>query len=127
MCRLNLLFMGIENLEGPRLCAIVLMSSYFKEKVKYLREKQPVSCTKRYISFRTVNARDEVAGKLYFEFMAQCDVVMVNGTDGFYFISRAYNSNQVFVYSYNNPDGKLYIENLSTNVNIVDDYVETPK
>ena len=45
---------------------------------------------------------------------------MINGNMRMIYISRAYNPNQVFVYSQVEVDtDKFYIENLSTDVNIV--------
>ena len=51
-------------------------------------------------------------GRLFHERMAFCGF-------GFY-ISRAYTSNEIFVYCKNVLDEKLYLENLSVNLSIID-------
>ena len=37
-----------------------------------------------------------------------------------FYVSRAYKSGQMFVYRYDSQSGKIYLENLSTNVSIID-------
>ena len=51
--------------------------------------------------------------------MIRCYVTLVNGDDHFFYISRAYNPHQVFVYSVDPTNGDIYLEIMSTDVSIV--------
>lgn len=90
------------------------------------------------VSFVTNEAREEIkeSGEKYYELMVYCEAEQfdLNEEENCdeprvlvrFFVSRAYNQNQVFVYSVGkgeNPDcclsnGKAYLENLSTNLGI---------
>lgn len=109
-------------MEHYRFCVAVSRSSYFAERIRY---PQPTTsaCSKEEVSFRTVEAITKAAGKPYFERMTLCRLEYENFREGkcFLYISRAYLSNAVFVYRRDPTDGKIYLENLSTNISIVDE------
>lgn len=120
VCKVSL--QSIEKSQGSRLCTIVLMSAGFRSRVKDIRQSYPIVCNRNLISFRTAEAINVAAEESYYELMVTCNVRMIDNNEDFFFISRAYNANQVFVYSLQNPERKLYLENLSTNVSIIHDY-----
>ena len=64
----------------------------------------------------------EAGKQSYRELMIICHVPTM-GADGIqftnFYISRSYTSHQVFVYSRDSPEHPLYLENLSTHVNVV--------
>ena len=77
----------------------------------------------REISFKTADGIKEAAGKTYHERMTSCVCRALDPDEDVasFYLSRAYISDHVLVYTKRNSDGKIYLENLSTNVNIVDE------
>lgn len=110
-----------EQNQHYRLCVAVSRSSYFKSKVLYPgREVYP--CVEMQVSFRTKEAL-EVADDLYYEKMIPCEsrYADIRRGQSLMYISRAYKSNEVFVYTLDFSDGNIYLENLSTNISIIDE------
>jgi hypothetical protein len=109
--------MGSHRNQHERLCVAVLGSSYFEGRDRYPRKPRfDEGCSYREVSFQTYQAR-RIATDNYYEWMIRCQAVV---TENVYYISRAYSSGRVFVYSMDSADGKVYLENLSTNVVITD-------
>lgn len=78
------------------------------------------TCFQEAITFRTEESRYETSDRnTYYERMVRCYAGMTDGRIQMFLISRAYNPNQVFVYSQNLMDGTVYLENLSIDVSIV--------
>lgn len=72
------------------------------------------------VSFRTEEALVQSAGESYRERMMICFLRTIDfNIPTSVYISRAYESNQVFVYSQDFLDQKIYLENLVVNVSIV--------
>lgn len=71
--------------------------------------------------FDSAEALWEGADKVYRERMVLCYATLQDSDNlGLYYVSRAYNPNQVFVYTASDPtDGTLRIVNLCTDVSIV--------
>jgi hypothetical protein len=112
------------NNQHYRFCVAVSRSAYFKDKVKYPPPTSGHGCRERKISFRTEEGVTEVATKSYYERMTPCYLTHVDPREGEsvrLFISRAYLSNQVLVYRRDSADAKIYLENLSTRVSILDE------
>jgi len=104
-----------------RFCVVVSRSSYFRDKIKYPRRKAH-PCHEEYVSFRTAEGVIAAAGKSFHERLMPCQFTPIDSEEeSFLFISRAYMSNQVFVYRRDLGNGKIYLENLSSNVSIVDE------
>lgn len=80
-------------------------------------------CRKEKVSFKTEEGVKLAAGKSYYERMTYCYTrSLVDGKElSFEYISRAYRSNEVFVYRRDTSNQKIYLENLSTNVSIADE------
>lgn len=97
-------------------------SSEFKDKINYPLPN-PHICEERLVSFRTSEGIKEAAKKYYYERMTLCESTYVNPSlgDSFLYISRAYKSNEVFVYVLDRTDNKIYLENLSTNISVADE------
>lgn len=114
-----------ETHQHYRICVAVHRSSHFKDKLKY----PPLTtnpCFEREVSFKTVQGIKEAAGKPHYERMLLCSSEYAHGQVGgkrfsHLYISRAYRSNEVFVYLYDHTDKKIYLENFSTNIAIVDE------
>lgn len=121
-----------------RLCVAVSRSSYFINKVKYPVEESSHFCRMGKVSFKTREVSEETKKNSYYERMILCPLESVDRTEEhsylnvehvdpnnkksvLLYISRAYQSNQVFVYLYNFSDQKIYLENLSTNICVVDE------
>lgn len=103
-----------------RLCAIVLTSSYFITRFKYPTRVNAYAVFEDQISFRTTDANLRSVGKEYHERIVVCPVRIIDSSHQTrVYISRAYKSNEVFVYLRDPSDGRLYLENLSVNVGIV--------
>lgn len=119
LCRL--ISVGERN-QHYRLCVAVSRSSYFKDIIEY-PPKEFYPCELREISFRTAEAIREAGHRRYVERMTLCRSIYVDSDEGdsLIFISRAYISNQVFVYEFDSLDNEVYLENLSTNISIVDE------
>ena len=100
----------------------VSRSSYFRGKIRYPGQVA-YSCDEREISFRTRDARNKAGKKSYRERMIHCHTGYVKPQEGenLLYVSRAYKSNEIFAYSYNPSDAKYYLENLSTDVSIIDE------
>ena len=126
VCKLNGSLENLDNDQSFRLCAIVMTSPFFKKNFEYPRRVHYKGCFEEQISFRTKEGKAEATDKLYREFMLHCYVNIkdvhkhVNRTATFY-ISRAYNPNQVFIYSQveESMQRKFYLEYLNTDVSIV--------
>lgn len=103
-----------------RLCVVVSRSSYFKHELPYPDGWPIHSCEVKELSFRTTAALGEASGMSYYERMTHCTFRDATG-ESYLYISRAYLSSQLFVYLLDPADGKLYLENLSTNISIVDE------
>lgn len=121
VCKLN--SGNFEDNAELRLCSIVLNSTYFKNIVKYVKRTLSKVYYRNIIAFRTDEGLEEAAANSYFkEIMLCCEVITVTGKAKQFYISRAYNPNQVFVYSFS-PDSsgrmRLHLENLSIDVSIV--------
>ena len=104
-----------------RFCVAVSRSAYFENEIMY-PENIPYDCSIQEVSFRTVEGLRETAGRIYHERMMFCSVEYSSllGGGSFLYISRAYRSNEVFVY-HRNSDGMIYLENLSSNVSVADE------
>lgn len=98
-----------------RFCAAVTRSSYFKFEITHPR-REPHPCSVEKVFFETTNGVKEAAGKSYWERMTMC-----YSTNRLYYISRAYKSNQILVYRRHSSDDKIYLENLSFNISLVDE------
>jgi hypothetical protein len=79
-------------------------------------------CRKEKVTFRSAEALEEADGKLYFELMLSCTAA---STDGMtrnartFYVSRAYNPNEVFVYTDCESTRKIHLKILSTNISII--------
>lgn len=106
-----------------RLCVAVFRSSYFEDNTVYPEKRNSHACKMKEVSFRTKEALDAANGRSYRERMIFCNSRYVEPDNEpiFLYISRAYLSNQVFVYQHDLSDGKIYLENLSTDISIVDE------
>ena len=111
-----------EN-QHSRLCSAVSRSSDFINKVRYPFAASTHSCFFRKVSFQTQNAKKEEAGVAYYELMTLCNLSWIDRreSDRFLYISRAYKSNAIFVYRDAPSPGKIYLHNLSINIDIVDE------
>jgi hypothetical protein len=102
----------------------VLGSAYFQGKFAYLSKvHRRDECYYQEVSFQTSDAKREAArtGK-YYEWMIYCKAQTVgSNTEAHFYVSRAYKSYEMFVYRAVTPSYAIYLENLSTNVSIVDD------
>ena len=83
-------------------------------------------CEFRVVSFRTAEAVEYAAGNSFYERMIPCVSRLTNARSkkkslAYFFISRAYTSNHVLVYQFDPSNGNIYLENLSSNVPIVDE------
>lgn len=113
----------LGNGQHLRFCVAISTSSYFEYIIRYPYGLN-FACFKEKVSFKTTEAIAEAAGKSYYERMIRCRstyIAPLESDTSFLFISRAYLSNAVFVYRENPIDKKIYLENLSTNVSIVDE------
>lgn len=114
---------GTPGNQHHRLCVAVCRSSYFKNQIDY-PHIITYPCYKEEVSFRTEEGMKKAAGKSYVEQMTRCHS-MISGfpeiEDASIYISRAYLSNTVFVYRRDSNDGKIYLENLSVNISVVDE------
>lgn len=120
VCKINI--GPIEEDATIRLCSMVFNSSRFKKKVKRVEPVLKWDCSKRIVSFRTEEGLREAGKRLYHEICIRCKVDMIDGDSKEFFISRAYNPNQVFVYSEISDffgNKIMYLKNLSTNVCII--------
>lgn len=106
-----------------RFCVAVARSLHFVDKIRYPTIGATHDCRKREVSFRTPRAMAQAAEKLFYERMMPCPCVELEPRKekGFFYISRGYKSNGVFVYYQDLSDEKIYLENLSTNISIVDE------
>jgi hypothetical protein len=98
-----------------------LSSSHFKDRVSQPQEALPVACQREKVSFRRAEALAPTAGKSpYYELMLRCYAQVPNSnTPGLFLVSRAYNPNEVFVYTSDPHSDEIYLDILSTNVSIV--------
>ena len=102
-----------------RICMAVCTSSNFR-----YAQHAPQACRKEILSFRNTDVINHhlLVGQSYYERMTICSCkhfshnVVVDDV----YISRAYKSNQVFVYRRDPANKKLFLDNLSTNISIVD-------
>ena len=97
-----------------------MSSSYFKNKVTQPYDAVPVKCKREKVSFRRAEAVEEATGRSYNELMLRCYAVLSDAiTPGSFYISRAYNPNQVLVYTKDLHSDEIYLEILSVNVSTV--------
>lgn len=107
--------------ERYRICNIVLTASYFDEELVFSRSHDSSGCSKLKISFRdNYETKSEVEGMHYEEWMIRCTLIKYVSSYQFeYFLSQAYEPNEVFVYRWEDGrDSKIFIENLFNNVRI---------
>ena len=111
-----------SNNQHFRLCVAVLRSSYFADKIQY-PENLPSRCSEKKISFRSVETLAEGGTESFYERMTQCysEYLELSQGPSHLYISRSYLSNSIFVYRRDPYDRKIYLENLSTNISIVDE------
>lgn len=112
------------NNQYHRLCVAVSRSSLYAAKIKYPHPGNIRTCDEIEVSFRTKRGSAKAAGVTYYERVVLCYSVLANRRrkkESFLYISRAYKSNQVFLYRFNPSDRKMYLENLMTNINIMDE------
>ena len=111
--------------EHDRFCSKICASSYFSDDrmAKYSLITATLPCQSIEISFRTLDGIKSAAEETYRELMAPCLCRFLGSIDGlnYLYISRAYVSNQILVYNGGHMDGRIYLENLSTHVSIVDE------
>ena len=119
ICQFN--FAGsLEDIKVTRLCAIILQSASFKKKVKYPVPDIINRCYLMEVSLRSKEAIEKANKNYYFERMVLCRAPLRDSEEKEYFyISRAYNPNEVFVYTADPRNGRIYLKNLSINVSIV--------
>lgn len=122
------LVLDYSNNQKGRLCAMVLRSSYYREKIEYRYPDPffPAECIQREVSFRTEEGIQQAAGKTYHELMARCRSRTIRPNTDYYFsdfrylfISRAYKPNEVFLYQQDSATTRIYLENLFIDVSIV--------
>lgn len=98
----------------------------YKEEFLYPM-RMPHNCEVNKVSFRTTEAIKEVTfngSSTYFERMMPCSLYHPQPDEDetvTLYISRAYMSNQVFVYRLNPTTNEIFLENLSFNVSILDE------
>jgi len=102
-----------------RICVKALGSSYFEGKLKNYRDALiKDQCYRRKISFQTEYGK-EAARSSYYDWIIDCDATDLRSNSGaIFYVSRAYNSNHVFVYTLSGEN--LYLETLATNMTIID-------
>ena len=101
----------------------VFNSKYFEEKAMYPKNIDEVAweCKLEMVSFQTKHGRRE-ANRVFCERLLECKYTSSKRSDGFhYYLSQAYRSNEVFIYFQNPYTSKIYLENLSTNVRLLND------
>lgn len=110
--------------QNHRICQSVLGSAAFKDEIVYIsRPQRRDDCSKRRIFFQTPEGESDAArtGE-YEEWMVYClgkriaDKAEIN-----ILVSRAYQSGHMFVYRMVPPNYHAYLDNLSSNVSIIDD------
>ena len=117
--------------QNARLCASVLGSSYFSGKIKLPGSRNNKNrCYLHPISFQTDYGKGiaRTERQVYQEWMIQCkadDAIhhrARRSKQTHFYISRAYNSNELFVYRIHSINGhqRAYLENVSTRISIVD-------
>ena len=79
------------------------------------------ACFWKKISFRTEEANERAGSQEYSEIMMRCFAKKILSGPQVFYISRAYNPHQTFVYIQDDRDSKFYIHHLSTNVSVVHD------
>ena len=114
------------NNQHYRFCVAVSRSSHFKNELKYPYGTESYPCVEHEILFKTDAGKAEAGNVRYFEQMTLCHSRPLVGpvTDIYMYISRAYESNKLFVYllapTQHASNGNVYLQNLFTNVSIVD-------
>jgi len=110
------------NNQHHRFCVAVSKSSHFKNKLVYPWRVKAFPCERRQISFKTPEGIVQAGNEKYFERMTRCYswTTLQSGKEIDIYISRAYESNKVLVYLLDSRDEKIYLENLSTNVVVVE-------
>lgn len=112
-----------------RICASVLNSLHFENTIKFFPHTKYVTsaCDRNEVSFRTPEAIEKLEQdtNLYFsEWMITCRATKKNTNEPVeYFISTAYATNKVFVFSWGfsfeeRPSRQIFLENVSSRVNI---------
>ena len=108
-----------------RFCVAISRSLFYEDEFLYPM-RMPQLCSLRKISFRRREVAKKVTKKLsgYFERVTLCRSQHPGPSrkdDTQLFISRAYMSDRIFVYRLDPTSNRLYLENLSINVSIVDE------
>ena len=112
---------GLTNSEKLRVCASVMGSSDFVERVKF---RTIYGCEKKKVSFQTENANKE-ANVDYYEWMLTCSVDPVTLAWSTYHVSRAYHSHHAIVYAadyrnyYLTQRCEYYIYNINANISLI--------
>ena len=108
------------------MCLAVAKSTQFKDISLEYPDKDPDFCYVHEVSFK--RTRDEEKGaesapRSFYERLLPCRFPKVwpRNEEAIFYISRAYRSNQVFVYSRDPESRKIYPRNISTDVDIVDE------
>ena len=112
----------VDN-QYSRICVKALTSSYFRHKLKYVRNvKKENKCRYQEVSFQK-EYTNEAAPEKYYKWMLICTATdMKLSTELKFYISRAYDIDSVFIYKLwkEGEEEKVYLENLSTNFSIKD-------
>lgn len=115
----------LEN-QHYRLCVALFRSSYFKDKFAYpiLENRyREIRCYETVISFKTEEAIRQAADNIYSERMTKCRTVSLDtNAEVSLYVSRAYITHQVFLYRRDPSDQKIYLENLTVDLNLITDY-----
>ena len=109
--------------QSSRICASVLGSTFFSDNVETIpfRHQTSNQCITKEIAFQTEGAIKKSVSLKYQEWMLICEAVKIDSKDKtYYFVSRAYRSNQVFISNSDALDGRVYLVNLSTHIGIRD-------
>lgn len=112
LCKLN-------SEEKLRICVVVFNSTYF-EAVEFPHStvgEVEGTCKRKTVYFRTERGKSEATEREFVEWMMSCESSDIK--EGFpYFLSQAYRSNEIFVYSRENDTQQMFLDNLSTNVRL---------
>lgn len=113
----------LSKSEKLRICASVVGSLHFANRIIFIPDEMNVSeqCTLKTVSFKTNEAAaDTKDDPWYNEWMVSCFVQPIIPSEApghsTIFISRAYLSQNVFVYSFDLSAKALYIDNVSARI-----------
>lgn len=108
--------------EKLRVCASVLNSSFFIDKVKFVPDIHNFKeeCKLMRFSFQTDKAKAEANGGHYEEWMLPCSVEPIAVyAPSMLLVSRSYHSHYAFVYSFDYLSEEWYIENISGRISVL--------